>query len=152
VTPSYIYILLNYIQSIQNLCSGFSYCITLLGYIYVWHGRGSLPIERKAALGYALGFGEGEEVLPQELLEGGEDQDEMFSMMLGNDDYAMADYWQWRATSKRTDPAIWRIQDDGGDQLVSFLYCLVLSILIFEGFPRGVHFDRRKRPVFNLPL
>ena len=100
-------------------------------------------------MGYALGFGEGEEVLPQELLEGGEDQDEMFSMMLGDDDYAMADYWQWRATSKRTDPAIWRIQDDGGDQLVrSFL---LSGLFPFSSLTRPSRWSlsRQKTP-FNL--
>ncbi|KAF8502308.1 hypothetical protein F5888DRAFT_1792902 [Russula emetica] len=92
---------------VSNLCSAFSYCLTLLGSCYVWHGKGSLPGERQAALGYALSLAV--ESSPVELVEQESDGNEMFWMMLGNDDYARADYWRWRPDLATALPRIWRV-------------------------------------------
>jgi len=92
-------------KNVKNLCSGFSYCLTVLGNAYVWHGLGSLDSERSAAVQYAGKLG-GEIT---ELFQGNNDSDETFWMVLGDEDYATADYWKWRRSSSRTDPRIWRI-------------------------------------------
>jgi hypothetical protein len=85
---------------VRNLCSGYSFCASILGSGYVWHGCGSLEQERQAAMAYA------QELLSQrgkaielEENESSED-DELFWMMFGDDNYAKADYWQWRPQSK----------------------------------------------------
>ncbi|KAJ7594408.1 hypothetical protein C8J56DRAFT_926702 [Mycena floridula] len=92
--------------SIKNLCSGYSYCLSLLGTIYVWHGCGSLPAEQRAAQQYARGLG------PNivELWQGVKDEnDEMFWMMLGDERFAQADYWKWRPSASEIEPKVWRI-------------------------------------------
>ncbi|KAK7005621.1 hypothetical protein R3P38DRAFT_3038596 [Favolaschia claudopus] len=91
---------------IKNLCSGFSYCVTILNSVYVWHGRGSTPVERKAALDYATSLtSDPDEVTV--LLENEDDDDEMFWMVLGDAaEYAKAEYWRWRP-SIATTPRIW---------------------------------------------
>ncbi|KAF9529441.1 hypothetical protein CPB83DRAFT_765018 [Crepidotus variabilis] len=94
--------------SIRNLCSAFSYCFTILGSIYIWHGCGSTPKERQAALSYAQTLSP-DPVSPTELVEGENDDDELFWMMLGDEDFARADYWRWRRASAEVDPSIWRI-------------------------------------------
>lgn len=99
-------------QNVHNLCSAFSYCFTLLGSVYIWHGRGSTQQERDAALKYVETFSK-DLVLPIVLLEGEDDNDEMFWMILGDNDFAKADYWQWRNASPIIDPSLWRI-DTGG--------------------------------------
>jgi hypothetical protein len=93
--------------SILNLCSAFSYCLTILDTIYVWHGRGSTPAEREAATAYARSLAPSGNIV--ELVEGVNDDDEMFWMILGNDDYAKADYWRWRPSTAGTEPKIWRV-------------------------------------------
>ncbi|KIM40211.1 hypothetical protein M413DRAFT_446377 [Hebeloma cylindrosporum] len=95
--------------NIKNLCSAFSYCVTLLGSVYVWHGRGSTVQERAAALKYTETFSV-DVVSPVELIEDEDDNDEMFWMILGDDTFAKADYWQWRGTFNHVDPSIWRIE------------------------------------------
>jgi len=95
------------LKHVSNLCSAFSYCLTLLGTCYVWHGKGSLPGERQAALEYALSFAIGSS--PVELVEGESDDNEMFWMMLGDADYARADYWKWRPDLAKALPRIWRV-------------------------------------------
>ena len=96
------------LKHVSNLCSAFSYCLTLLGTCYVWHGKGSLPGERQAALEYALSFVTGSR--PVELVEQVSDDNEMFWMMLGDADYARADYWKWRPDLAATAlPRIWRV-------------------------------------------
>ena len=105
-------------KNIQNLCSAFSYCFTILGSIYVWHGCGSLPAERKAALEYAQTLSP-DPVSPIELVEGETDDDEMFWMILGDDDFAKADYWRWRHSSSETDPLIWRVDPGNASKPVS---------------------------------
>lgn len=93
---------------ISNLCSAFSYCLTLLGTSYVWHGKGSLPNERQAALEYAQSLtAEGSN--PVELIEKESDDNEFFWMMLGDASYANADYWKWRPMLAATLPRIWRM-------------------------------------------
>ncbi|KAK0195469.1 hypothetical protein F5146DRAFT_1100956 [Armillaria mellea] len=89
--------------SIRNLCSGFSYCVSVLGTIYVWHGCGSLAKERQAALRYAKTLGSN--VVELSHSEG--DNDDMFWMILGEDDYAQADYWKWRSSASYIEPRIW---------------------------------------------
>jgi hypothetical protein len=94
-------------KSIQSLCSGFSYCLSVLGTVYVWYGCGSTPRERQAALQYARRL-EVSDTPPIELHESGK-KDEMFWMILGDEEYANADYWKWRNTSSLIDPRIWRV-------------------------------------------
>jgi len=94
---------------ITYLCSGFSYVITVLGTIYVWHGRGSLPSEQAAAMSYAQSLLTTELIL-NELREG--DEDEMFWMILG-DDFRSANYWKFRTEEQGCDPQVYEIvQDD----------------------------------------
>jgi len=83
--------------------------VTLLGSVYVWHGRGSTVQERAAALKYTETFS-ADAVSPVELNEDVDDNDEMFWMILGDDTFAKADYWQWRRTFNYLDPSIWRIE------------------------------------------
>ncbi|KAG6842159.1 hypothetical protein C0991_001652 [Blastosporella zonata] len=96
--------------NVKNLCSGYSYCVSILDSVYVWHGRGSTPLERKAALEY--GHSLTTAVPPIELTEDSSKDDEMFSMILGDDEYANADYWKWRRISSNTNPRIWRVKAD----------------------------------------
>ncbi|KAG8706161.1 hypothetical protein FRC08_001238 [Ceratobasidium sp. 394] len=79
---------------VSNLCSAYSYCITALDAVYVWHGRGSTPSERDSATGYAKSIA-GPEKEADEFDEGKEDP--MFFMLLGEDPWANADYWKYRA-------------------------------------------------------
>ncbi|KAN0105279.1 hypothetical protein V8E52_011193 [Russula decolorans] len=103
--------------NVSNLCSAFSYCLTLLGTCYVWHGKGSLPGERQATLGYALTLAV--KSSPVELVEHESDDNEMFWMMLGNDDYARADYWRWRPDSATAFPRIWRVDSSSAPYLTT---------------------------------
>ncbi len=97
-----------YSQHVSNLCSAFSYCLTLLGTSYVWHGKGSLPRERQAALEYAQSLTtEGSSLV--ELIEHESDDNEFFWMMLGDAGYASADYWKWRPKLATSLPRIWRV-------------------------------------------
>ncbi|OAX42531.1 hypothetical protein K503DRAFT_790098 [Rhizopogon vinicolor AM-OR11-026] len=94
--------------NVRNLCSGYSYCVSILDQIYVWHGCGSTPKERNAARDYAQEIAlKGTSVT--ELREGDDDaDDEMFWTVLGDSgDYAKADYWKFRNTSAPTDPRFW---------------------------------------------
>ncbi|KXN85318.1 Gelsolin [Leucoagaricus sp. SymC.cos] len=94
--------------SVRNLCSAFSYCLTILDTVYVWHGCGSTGAERQAALKYASRISEaGTNVI--HLNEGENDQDELFWMVLGEEEFARADYWQWRRRASDIDPRIWRV-------------------------------------------
>ena len=65
-------------QQLSNLCSGFSYVLTILGSIYVWHGRGSIDSEKTGAIKYAKSMMTPELTLT-ELHEG--EEDEMFWMV-----------------------------------------------------------------------
>ncbi|KAJ4001525.1 hypothetical protein F5050DRAFT_1796489 [Lentinula boryana] len=93
--------------NVRNLCSGFSYCLTVLETIYVWYGCGSVASERKAALTY--GHSLGENVV--ELQEGQDNGDEMFWMILGDDAFANANYWRWRPSAADITPRIWKVSE-----------------------------------------
>jgi len=96
------------------MCSGFSYCFTLLDTVYVWYGCGSRQQERDAALKYAQELAaKGSAVVT--LAEGESDDDEMFWMMLGNEEYAKADYWKWRRIAPEMGLRLWRV-DAGKDR------------------------------------
>ncbi|RDB25209.1 Gelsolin [Hypsizygus marmoreus] len=103
--------------SIRNLCSAFSYCVSILDSVYVWYGRGSISEERRAALEYARSLTTN--VPPIELSEDDGDDDEMFWMILGDEEFANADYWQWRRTSTIIDPRIWRINASLGKDCIT---------------------------------
>ncbi|KAJ7901960.1 hypothetical protein B0H14DRAFT_2669273 [Mycena olivaceomarginata] len=93
---------------IKNLCSGFSYCVSILSTVYVWHGRGSTPVERTAAVEYAKTLTSNPDEISV-LIENEGDDDEMFWMVLGDDaEYAKADYWRWRPSVGFT-PRIWSV-------------------------------------------
>ncbi|CAL1707916.1 unnamed protein product [Somion occarium] len=94
--------------TVKNLCSAFAYCISLLGTVYVWYGRGATQPEREYALEYALSIAVSPDSII-ELSEGENDEDEMFWMILGDREYARADYWQWRQSAPSRVPRMWRI-------------------------------------------
>ncbi|THG99521.1 hypothetical protein EW026_g2852 [Hermanssonia centrifuga] len=103
--------------SIKNLCSGFSYCISLLQTFYVWHGRGATDVERHAALKYAQSLAPSASDII-ELVEGESDEDEMFWLILGEGEYAKADYWRWKATSDHWQARIWMVNGDQADSVL----------------------------------
>ena len=115
-------------KHVSNLCSAFSYCLTLLGTCYIWHGRGSLSGERQAAQGYALSLAV--ESSPVELVEQESDDNEMFWMMLGNDDYARADYWKWRPDLATVLSRIWRVDSSSAPYVRNRLDSLSLGLTI----------------------
>ncbi|KAF8678401.1 gelsolin repeat protein [Rhizoctonia solani] len=79
---------------VSNLCSAYSYCITVLDAVYVWYGRGATQPEREAAAAYGRMVA-GPEKEIEEYEEGKEDP--MFFVLLGDDAWANADYWKYRA-------------------------------------------------------
>ncbi|KAG8690551.1 hypothetical protein FRC11_010803 [Ceratobasidium sp. 423] len=80
---------------VSNLCSAYSYCVTVLDAVYVWHGRGTTQPEREAAAAYGrMIVGPEKEI--EEFDEGKEDP--MFFMLLGDHAWANADYWKYRAS------------------------------------------------------
>ncbi|KAG5648543.1 hypothetical protein DXG03_003154 [Asterophora parasitica] len=103
--------------NVTNLCSAYSYCVSILDSVYVWYGHGSTPTERKAALEYGQNLKTS--MPPIELTEDESANDEMFWMILGNEDYANADYWKWRRSSSIADPRIWRVRADLGKDSVT---------------------------------
>ena len=106
------------LQSIRNLCSAFSYCLSLLDTLYVWHGCGSVDNERAAARDYAKALATSSSNVV-ELIEGQSDaDDEMFWMILGEGDYARADYWKWRASSLSIHPRVWSVDVTRGADAV----------------------------------
>lgn len=88
--------------------------------MYIWHGRGSIQQEKDAALKYVETFSK-DIVLPIVLLEGEDDNDDMFWMILGDNNFAKADYWQWRNASPIVDPSLWRIDVDGKNRPVRLI-------------------------------
>ncbi|TCD60969.1 hypothetical protein EIP91_009250 [Steccherinum ochraceum] len=94
----------------RSLCSGYSYCLSLLETFYVWYGQGSVPAEREAALKYAQALAQSQDAVV-ELSENDNDADEIFWMMLGESEYANADYWKWRPSLRDASPRIWRLED-----------------------------------------
>jgi hypothetical protein len=118
------------------MCSAFSYCFSLLGSIYVWHGCGSTPKEREASMEYAHMLSP-DPVTPIELLEGGNDADETFWMMLGDEEFAKADYWRWRHSWLDYDPRIWRVDTTNAPNPVSNMVICCFSMFrtaIFRWF------------------
>ncbi|EJD03235.1 uncharacterized protein FOMMEDRAFT_156622 [Fomitiporia mediterranea MF3/22] len=94
--------------NVKNLCSGFSYCISLLDTLWVWYGCGSVAAERNAALRYAQTLlSKDSDKNLVEVEEGKED--EMFWMFLGDDGYASASYWKWRKSDKCGEPRFWKV-------------------------------------------
>ncbi|KAF8756941.1 hypothetical protein RHS01_03776 [Rhizoctonia solani] len=79
---------------VSNLCSAYSYCVTVLDAVYVWYGRGATQPEREAAAAYGRMIA-GPEKEIEEYEEGKEDP--MFFVLLGDDAWANADYWKYRA-------------------------------------------------------
>lgn len=72
--------------------------------------------ERHAAVRYARALGEN----VVELAHGvSADDDDMFWMVLGEDEFAKADYWRWRSMSPRTDAMIWEVDASQGKKAVS---------------------------------
>jgi hypothetical protein len=106
--------------------------LTILDRVYVWCGCGSPYRERNAALDYAQGLA-AKGTIVVELTEGESDDDELFWMMLGDDEYARADYWKWRRSAGGSDPRIWRIDNENGSVTVlnvpsTLEYTLIWSI------------------------
>jgi len=91
---------------IWNLCSAYSYVVSILDTVYVWHGRGSCEDERHVALAYAQSLGSTAENIV-EFEEGTED--EMFWLILGEDDYANADHWKFRKQLDRLGARLYTI-------------------------------------------
>ncbi|THV02373.1 hypothetical protein K435DRAFT_351754 [Dendrothele bispora CBS 962.96] len=89
----------------KNLCSGFSYCLTILETIYVWHGVGSTGPEREAARRYGKSLSDN----VVEMIQGENDGDEMFWMVLGSEEYAQAHYWKWRPAAADIETRVWRV-------------------------------------------
>jgi hypothetical protein len=73
--------------------------------VYIWHGQGALPTERQAARAYAKGLGSD----LVEMTQGEDDNDEMFWMAFGSDEFAKANYWKWRQVTDDPNPRIWAI-------------------------------------------
>jgi hypothetical protein len=61
-------------QQLSNLCSGFSYVFTLMGTIYIWHGKGSLRKERVAAGKHGQSIAGESGMETKEFKEGNEDE------------------------------------------------------------------------------
>ena len=103
-------LILRVVKSVQSLCSGFSYCLSILRMFYVWNGRGARPEERKAAFNYAAGLSDDADSVII-LDEGENDEDEMFWAVLGDGEreYAKSSYWGWRVGASVGDPQLWEI-------------------------------------------
>ncbi|KAL1741865.1 hypothetical protein HDZ31DRAFT_84556 [Schizophyllum fasciatum] len=123
--------------NVKNLCSGFSYCFSILNTQYVWHGRGSTSQEREAAFQYAKALSGGLEDAIVRLTEGEDDQDEMFWAMLGDDAWANADYWQWRREASSADPRIWLVEDGASKSSVFVVDCIWEYFVIVGHEARG---------------
>jgi hypothetical protein len=120
------------VQSAKNLCSGFSYCLSILQAFYVWNGRGARPEEKRAALDYATSLcGDLDSV--DVLDEDDNDDDEMFWAVLGDGDrdYARASHWAWRAGASLCDPQLWKISASSSQQ-VDYIYRVVGERLMYS--------------------
>ena len=76
----------------------------------MWYGKGAIPEEKLAAVEYARRLAVAPESIV-ELSEGENDDDEMFWMMLGDREYAQADYWKWRVSLQDTSARIFKLED-----------------------------------------
>ncbi|KAK7053405.1 hypothetical protein VNI00_004031 [Paramarasmius palmivorus] len=102
-------------KSIKNLCSGFSYCLSILDTVYVWNGHGSNDSERRAASQYARSLTDN----VVELTQGVNDEEEMFWMVLGDGTFAAADYWRWKHDFSEYEPKIWLVNANKPGEPVS---------------------------------
>lgn len=78
--------------------------------IYVWHGRGALAAERSHALAYSALLA-GDSLTVMQFDEGNEDI--VFWMCLGEDEWANASYWSERSAVEELQGSIrrvWRVQ------------------------------------------
>lgn len=122
-------------QVSRNICSAFSYCLTILEAAFVWHGRGSLPTERSAAQTYARTIAsEGAEIT--ELEEG--EEDDMFWMMLDEGGYANAGYWRFRTQLPPhmvPSPRLWTIFQSALQPIIPFAAMDMTkdSVLMYDG-------------------
>lgn len=107
------------------MCSGFSYCLSLLETFYVWHGCGSTSVEQEAALKYAQSLSSDPSSVI-ELREGTDDEDEMFWLILGEGEYAKADYWKWKSTSESVPAKAWLVDADAQDRAVSACHYAII--------------------------
>ena len=83
--------------------------MSILETFYVWLGRGSLPAEQAAARVYAMSLAPSPEAVLELTEEEGEAA-EMFWAILGDGDYARADYWKWRTEPETVvDPRVWAV-------------------------------------------
>jgi hypothetical protein len=111
---------------IKNICSGFSYCVSILDTLYVWHGCGSTSAERAAAMDYGRTLTSNPDDIVV-LIENESDDDEMFWMVLGDEsEYAKADYWKWRPSIGFT-PRIWSV--DAGRKDTVFISVIFVSLI-----------------------
>lgn len=81
------------LQERKNLCSAFAYVSTVLEAVYVFQGRGASRKEREQAVEYAKSLC-APDASPIEFEE--DEEDEMFSMVLGAEEHAKADFWRFR--------------------------------------------------------
>ncbi|KAG8936879.1 hypothetical protein FRC02_010741 [Tulasnella sp. 418] len=95
----------------RNLCSAYSYVASIIDTIYVFHGKGSTDVERGEAYLYAQSISSNDGANIVQFEEGSEDL--MFSMSLGDDDYASADFWRFRKNV--LDTSTWLYKVDTGD-------------------------------------
>ncbi|KAJ7188111.1 hypothetical protein C8R46DRAFT_1023578 [Mycena filopes] len=145
---------------IKNICSGFSYCASILSTMFVWHGCGSTPAEREAAIDYARTLTSSPDDIVV-LIENESGDDEMFWMVLGDEaDYAKADYWKWRPTKGAT-PRIWSVDAGRKDTILpvhsihqeqSAPSCVFIMDCVFEFFVLVPPAARGKRRDIRLAL
>ena len=111
----------------------------------MWHGRGSIHAEQQAALKYAQTLASSSE----HVVEMGEDEsqaDEMFWMILGEGDYARADYWQWRASAPTTlNPRAWVVDAKQGTEAVRSQACRLLRRHLTLSHCRSSQFPHSRR-------
>lgn len=89
----------------------------------MWHGLGATPEERQAALEYARSLASDPEAVI-ELTEGHGDEDEMFWLILGEGEYAKADYWKWKPSIPSLGVKSWLVDTNGVQKNVSH-YCRI---------------------------
>jgi hypothetical protein len=83
-------------------------------------------VERNAALAYARSLnGQPDGII--ELNEGENDEDDMFWMILGERDYAQAQYWKWRPKTEEVDQKVWKVKIGAKEQVRSNCSSLVFS-------------------------
>uniref|UniRef100_D8QC06 Gelsolin-like domain-containing protein n=1 Tax=Schizophyllum commune (strain H4-8 / FGSC 9210) TaxID=578458 RepID=D8QC06_SCHCM len=138
--------------NVKNLCSGFSYCFSILNTQYVWHGRGSTAQEREAALQYAKILSGGAEDAITRLTEGEDDQDEMFWAMLGDEAWASADYWQWRKEATNIDPRVWLVEDGASKSSVFVVDCIWEYFVVVGHEARGKRKEIRQAVTVAMDL